>query len=107
MTETDDETSFRNVWDSNKELMFIASTIRAMPKWNQENNDKKIRSLIREILDKSSGGNIAGMLSSVLTDHERQELVRNEQLSQEVLDSLHLKEDTASQGYGQSVILFS
>ena len=98
MTETDDETSFRNVWDSNKELMFIASTIRAMPKWNRKKNDKRIRSLIREILDKSSGGNIAGMLSSVLTDHERQELVRNEQLSQEVLDSLHLKEDIASQG---------
>merc|ERR1712079_645925 len=97
MEETDDETSYRNSWGPDKDLMFVNSSISAMPKWNEERNGKKARALIRELLRKSSGGNILGMLSNVLTVQERQELIKDERISQEVKDSLDLKQDIASQ----------
>ena len=56
MAETDDESSYRNSWDPIKDLMLVTSIIQAMPKWNQDTNDKEARDLIREFLRKYSGG---------------------------------------------------
>merc|ERR1712008_204527 len=42
---------------------------------------------------------MGGMLSSVLTDQERQDLVKNEQISQNLIDSLDVKQDIDSQSF--------
>ena len=91
MPEEDDEENY--TWGITHEMQMLITTVKAMPPWNRTQNDPKAKKLIREFMVKYSGDNIPEMVKDVLTDEEIRSLVENEQVSQEVIDSLHLKEE--------------
>ena len=65
------------LWDVNKELTLVISCIKkALWSKNQQNFGNKC--LIRELLQKCSGGQIIEMLKNILSGEEKTALVKNE-----------------------------
>ena len=64
-------------WDKNKELALVISSVKSSL-WNENQADFGNKCLIRQLLQKCSGGNIVGMLNNILTGEEKTELVKTE-----------------------------
>ena len=64
-------------WNSNKDLAILISCIKS-PIWIEGQEDFYINCLIREFLQKCSGGKIVTMLKSVLSTEEKSALVKTE-----------------------------
>jgi hypothetical protein len=70
-------------------LKDYVSRLKNLPPNQQAENDV----IARKLLDEISGHDVSGLLSRVLTNEEKGNLVKNEQVSQEFIDSLDLKQD--------------
>ena len=64
-------------WDANKELSLMISCVRNAL-WNENQQSFENKCLIRELLQKCSGGKIVEMLKNILSGEEKGALVRNE-----------------------------
>ncbi len=93
------------VWDLEKESIFQnhRDALRKLPPFNQQENEDHTKRIIREFLNKSSGGDVAGLLKSVLTEEEKKRLVDNQQLSQKFVDDL-ASENGSEDIFSQSLI---
>ena len=65
-------------------LKDYVSRLKNLPPNQQAENDV----IARKLLDEISGHDVSGLLSRVLTNEEKGNLVKNEQVSQEFIDSL-------------------
>ena len=65
----DDDTKFE--WNKQKELLLLVTTLRKMPPWKSKNEDEQVKQLLREFLEKYSGGKVVPLLKSVLNKDER------------------------------------
>jgi len=70
-------------------LKDYVSRLKNLPPNQQAENDV----IARKLLDEISGHDVSGLLSRVLTNEEKGNLVKNEQVSQEFIDSLELKQE--------------
>merc|ERR1719361_1064822 len=75
MTETNNTDT--DSWNGNKELSLMISCIKNAL-WIEDQEDFGNKCLIRELLQKCSGGNIVKMLKKILSGEEKTALVRNE-----------------------------
>ena len=73
-------------------LKDYVSRLKNLPPNQQAENDV----IARKLLDEISGNDVSGLLARVLTNEEKGNLVKNEQVSQEFIDSLELKQDPES-----------
>ena len=64
-------------WDVNKELSVVISCIKNVL-WIKDQQDFGNKCLIRELLQKCSGGQIIEMLKHILSGEEKTALVKNE-----------------------------
>ena len=64
-------------WDANKELSLMISCVKNAL-WNKNQQSFENKCLIRELLQKCSGGKIVEMLKNILSGEEKGALVRNE-----------------------------
>ena len=64
-------------WDMNKELSVVISCIKNVL-WIKDQQDFGNKCLIRELLQKCSGGQIIEMLKHILSGEEKTALVKNE-----------------------------
>ena len=64
-------------WDMNKELSLVISCIKN-PLWDKDRQNFENKCLIRELLQKCSGGQIIEMLKNILSGEEKTALVKNE-----------------------------
>ena len=62
-------------WTLNKDMILLVSSLSNFPMWKESNFDTRVKDLIREFLQKCSGGNKVGMLRSVLTKEEIMNLI--------------------------------
>ena len=65
------------LWNTNKDLSLILSCIK-IPLWNENQENFENKCLIREILQKCSGGKIIGMLKKILSNEEKTALVKTQ-----------------------------
>ena len=64
-------------WNNNKELSLVISCIKN-PLWNEDLENFDNKCLIRELLQKCSGGKIINMLKKILSNEEKTALVKAE-----------------------------
>ena len=83
--EKDDDSEF--TWTAEKEAQVLIASLRKMPSWNAKENANG-KELIRELLDKFSGGSVVPMLKNILSDKEKSELIKEEKFSQEFVQDL-------------------
>ena len=62
-------------WTLNKDMILLVSSLSNFPAWKETDFDSRVKDLIREFLQKCSGGNKVGMLRSVLTKEEIMNLI--------------------------------
>ena len=72
-----EESDIDMTWGANKDLLLAISFIRIAP-WIEGEEDFHIKCLLRELLQKCSGGKIIEMLKSILSPEERNALIKTE-----------------------------
>ena len=66
----DTESDIDMSWDGNKELSLVISSIKT-PLWDEGQHNFENKCLIREFLQKCSGGKIVEMLKKILCGKEK------------------------------------